>query len=93
MCRRVCQQKCTAALQKNSDARGLPDAAAGELKSPHGSDELMKLLLERSAELAAAKAALVRKNHELADVKEKLANSPRTRGSEEDIEQQGPPAD
>ena len=73
----MCQQKCTAALQKSVEAPGPPDSAAGELKSPQDSDELVKLLLERSAELEAAKAALVRQDRELADVREKLASKDR----------------
>ena len=49
-------------------------AAAGELKSSQGSDELVKLLLERIAELEAAKAALVL-DGEAADVREKIGSS------------------
>ena len=78
VCRRVCQQKCTAALQESVEAPGPPpNASPGKFKSPHGYDGLVKLLLERSAELEAAKAALVRQDRELADVREKLASKDR----------------
>ena len=54
MCRRMCQQTCMAVLQKKSmEVHGPPDAVAHELEASRGSDELVKLLLKKSAELEA----------------------------------------
>ena len=70
----MCQQKCTAALQKSVEAPGPLVAGAGELKSSQGSDELVKLLLEKIAELEAAH---VSKDREAAKMKKMLVGKDR----------------